>query len=81
MLTQPPPTLRRRIRAAYDRFGYRTFMFTGSMYLAAASLIGFETAALLLSYVTMAPIAVPLTLAAIALIAVLRRRARRRRAR
>ncbi len=76
----PRPSLRQRIRAAYDRFGYHTFMITATIYVAAEALIGFESVALLLSYVTMAPIAVPLTLAAIALVAVIRGRVRRTRA-
>ena len=79
MPTESRPTLRQRIRAAYDRFGYLTFMFTATVYLAAETLVGFESVALLLSYITMAPIAVPLTLAAIALVAVIRGRLRRAR--
>ncbi len=77
--THPRPTLRQRVRAAYDRVGYHTFMITATVYVAAETLIGFESVALLLSYVTMAPIAVPVTLAAIALVAVIRGRLRRAR--
>ncbi len=77
------PTVRRRIarriRSLYDRAGYLAFQASGAMYIAAASFVGWETLAVLLSYATMAPIAVPLTVAGIAVLAVVRRRIRTRR--
>ena len=66
-----------RLRALYFWLGYRVFTTMASMYVAAASLIGFETLALLLGYATMSPIAVPVMIAGIALWAVIRRRLRR----
>lgn len=65
-----------RLRALYSWLGYRVFTTMASVYITAASLIGFETLALLLGYATMSPIAVPITIAAIALWAVIRRRLR-----
>lgn len=77
------PTVRRRlgrrIRSLYDRAGYLAFQASVAMYIAAASFVGWETLAVLLSYATMAPIAVPLTVAGIAVLAVVRRRIRARR--
>lgn len=67
-----------RIRALFSRLGYHVFMAMGSMYIAAASVIGFETLALLLGYATMSPIAIPVMIAGIALWAVIRRRLRGR---
>ena len=67
-----------RLRALYFWLGYRVFTSMASMYVAAASLIGFETLALLLGYATMSPIAVPVMIAGIALWAVIRRRLHRR---
>ncbi|CAN5363682.1 hypothetical protein BH10ACT7_BH10ACT7_16170 [soil metagenome] len=55
-----------RIRQWYAELGYRTFMFTASAYITAASLIGFETAAFILGYVTIWPIGAPLLLIGIA---------------
>jgi len=63
-----------RLRALYFWLGYRVFTSMASMYVAAASLIGFETLALLLGYATMSPVAVPIMIAGIALWAVIRRR-------
>ena len=63
-----------RLRALYFWLGYRVFTSMASMYVAAASLIGFETLALLLGYATMSPVAVPIVIAGIALWAVIRRR-------
>lgn len=81
MLT-PRPTVRARlgthIRSAYDALGYRVFQVSGAMYIAAASFIGWEALAVLISYATMAPIAVPLTVAGIAVLALVRRVLRRR---
>lgn len=65
-----------RLRALYFWFGYRVFTTMASIYITAASLIGFETLALLLGYATMAPIAVPVMIAGIALWAVIRHRLR-----
>jgi len=67
-----------RLRALFSFLGYRVFMAMGSMYVVAASVIGFETLALLLGYATMAPIAVPVMIAGIALWAVIRGRLNRR---
>ena len=67
-----------RLRALYFWLGYRVFTTMASMYVAAASIIGFETLALLLGYATMSPIAVPVMIAGIALWAVIRCRLRRR---
>jgi len=67
-----------RLRALYHWLGYRVFTTMGSMYVAAASLIGFETLALLLGYAAMAPVAVPVIIAGIALWAVIRHRLRGR---
>ena len=67
-----------RLRALFHWLGYHVFMTMGSMYVAAASLIGFETLALLLGYATMAPVAVPVMIAGIALWAVIRHRLRRK---
>jgi len=66
-----------RLRALLSLLGYHVFMAMGSMYVLAASVIGFETLALLLGYATMAPIGVPFTIAGIALWAIVRRRVRR----
>ena len=68
-----------RIRQWYAELGYRTFMFTVSAYVTAASLIGFETVAIILGYVTMAPIGAPLLLIAIAGWVLVRRAIARRR--
>ena len=65
------------LRALYFWLGYRVFTSMASMYVAAASLIGFETLALLLGYATMSPVAVPIVIAGIALWAVIRRRLHR----
>ena len=67
-----------RLRALFHQFGYHVFMTMGSMYVVAASLIGFEGLALLLGYATMAPVTVPVIIAGIALWAVIRRRLRRK---
>jgi len=66
-----------RLRALFTLLGYRVFMTMGSMYVLAASVIGFETLALLLGYATMAPIAVPFVIAGIAFWAIVRRRGRK----
>ena len=66
-----------RLRALYFWLGYRVFTTMAAIYITAASLIGFETLALLLGYATMSPIAVPILIAGIALWAVIRRRLRR----
>lgn len=68
-----------RIRQWYAELGYRTFMFTASAYITAASLIGFETAAIILGYVTIWPIGAPLLLIGIAGWVLVRRAVSRRR--
>jgi hypothetical protein len=65
-----------RLSALYVWLGYRVFTTMAAIYITAASLVGFETLALLLGYATMSPIAVPVMIAGIALWAVIRRRVR-----
>jgi len=67
-----------RLRAAIDFLNYRGFMLYSSIYLGAASVIGFETLAILLGYSTIWPVGIPATLACIALYAIVRRRLHRR---
>ena len=57
-------TQRCTTRQRFTLLGYRVFMTMGSMYVLAASVIGFETLALLLGFATMAPIAVPFVMPA-----------------
>ena len=64
----------KRIRNFYNWLGYQTFMVTATMYLAAASLIGFETLAVLVGYATIWPVGIPFMLVAIGVYAVIRRR-------
>jgi Na+/proline symporter len=69
-----------RLRSAMDYLNYRGFMLFGSIYLGAASLIGFEALAVLLGYATIWPVGIPFLLACIAVWAVVRRRTRGRSA-
>lgn len=55
-----------RIRQWFAELGYRSFMFTASAYVTAASLIGFETVAIILGYATIWPVGAPLLLIGIA---------------
>ena len=68
----------KRLKRFIDYLNYRGFMLFGSIYLGAASLIGFESLALLLGYATIWPVGIPVLLACIAVYAVVRRRLRRR---
>ena len=61
-------------RKLIDRINYHSFMFVGTTYVAAGSLIGFEALAVLLGYATILPVAVPMTAIAIGLYALIRRR-------
>ena len=63
-----------KIRHFYDWLGYQTFMVTATMYLAAASLIGFETLAVLIGYATIWPVGIPFAIVAIGVYAVVKRR-------
>jgi len=62
------------LRKLIDRINYHSFMFVGTTYVAAASLIGFETLAVLLGYATIWPVGVPLIAVGIGLYALLKRR-------
>ena len=62
------------LRGLIDRINYHSFMFVGTTYVAAASLIGFETLAVLLGYATIWPVGVPLIAVGIGLYALLKRR-------
>ena len=62
------------LRRLIDRISYHSFMFVGTTYVAAASLIGFETLAVLLGYATIWPVGVPLIAVGIGLYALLKRR-------
>jgi len=64
----------KRIRNFYNWLGYQTFMATATMYVAAASLIGFETLTVLVGYATIWPVGIPFMLVAIGVYAVIRRR-------
>ena len=68
-----------RVASFFTQLGYRSFMLTGQMYLATASLIGFETLAVIVGYGTVWPVGVPLVIACIAIYAVVKRRVVRRR--
>jgi hypothetical protein len=62
----------------YDRLGYHLFRLSGWTYLAAGSLVGFETLAVIVGYATIWPVGVPVAIAGIAVYAALRRTRRRR---
>jgi len=57
-----------------DRINYHGFMFVGTTYVAAGSLIGFEALAVLLGYATIWPVGVPLIAVGIGLYALIRRK-------
>ena len=63
----------KRIRTLIDYLNYRGFMLVGTTYLTAASLIGFETLAVILGYATIWPVGAPLLVAGIAVWVVVRR--------
>jgi hypothetical protein len=65
--------------AWHERLGYQFFRLSGWTYVAAGSLVGFETLAVLVGYATIWPVGVPVAIAGIAVYAVLRRRIQRRR--
>jgi len=56
-----------RIRSFFTYLSYRSFLAVGSMYVAAASLIGFEMLAVILGYATIWPVGAPLAVIAIGL--------------
>ena len=62
------------LRKLIDRINYHGFMFVGTTYVAAGSLIGFEALAVLLGYATIWPVGVPLFAMGIGLYALLRRK-------
>jgi hypothetical protein len=64
------------LRKLIDRINYHSFMFVGTTYVAAASLIGFETLAVLLGYATIWPVGAPLLVVGIGVYALLRRKRR-----
>ena len=70
----------KRITRFIDYLNYRGFMLVGTTYLTAASLIGFETLAVILGYATIWPVGAPLLVAGIAGWVVVRRWLSRRRA-
>jgi hypothetical protein len=65
-----------RLGRAIDRLEFRMYEWSGTLFIAAGSLVGFETLALLLSYLTMSPVAIPLMIAAVGVFAVVRSRIR-----
>lgn len=69
-----------RIRTFLSLLGYRSFVAMGSMYVAAASLIGFEMLAVILGYATIWPVGAPLLAVAIGVYAIIRRALSNRRA-
>ena len=62
------------LKRLIDRINYHSFMFVGTTYVAAGSLIGFEALAVLLGYATIWPVGVPLIAVGIGLYALLRRK-------
>ena len=62
------------LRKLIDRINYHSFMFVGTTYVAAGSLIGFEALAVLLGYATIWPVGVPLIAVGIGLYALIRRK-------
>ena len=64
------------LRKLIDRINYHGFMFVGTTYVAAGSLIGFEALAVLLGYATIWPVAVPMTAVVIGVYALIRRKRR-----
>jgi Na+/proline symporter len=62
------------LRRLIDRINYHGFMLVGTTYVAAASLIGFETLAVLLGYATIWPVGIPLIAMGIGAYALVRRR-------
>jgi hypothetical protein len=62
----------------YDRLGYHVFRISGWTYLAAGSLLGFETLAVIVGYATIWPVGIPVAIAGIAVYAAVRRRIQRR---
>jgi len=63
----------KRVRTFIDYLNYRGFMLVGTTYLTAASLIGFETLAVILGYATIWPVGAPLLVVGIAGWVVVRR--------
>lgn len=74
-----PRRLGDRIRGAGIALNFRLFTATAGMYVAAGSLIGFESVALLLGYAALWPVAIPVLIAVIVAIGTLVRRVRKRR--
>ena len=63
-------------RKLIDRINYHSFMFVGTTYVAAGSLIGFEALAVLLGYATIWPVGVPLVAIGIGIYALIRSKRR-----
>ncbi len=66
------------LRRLIDRINYHGFMLVGTTYVAAASLIGFETLAVLIGYATIWPVGAPLLAVGIGVYVIVRRRLRKR---
>jgi hypothetical protein len=68
-----------RIPAWFEYLGYPSFMAVGSIYVAAASLIGFDMLAVMIGYATIWPVGAPIAIVAVGIYAIVRRRLRERR--
>lgn len=66
---------------ARDAIEFRLWHATGTLYVAAGSLIGFEALVALFGYLTIWPVGIPATILAIGLYALVRARLRERRRR
>jgi len=66
-----------RLRALIDRFNYASFMLVGNLYVAAASLIGFEMLIVILGYTTVWPLGAPLAVVGIGAYVLIRRALRK----
>ena len=60
-----------------DAVNFRAWQLTGTLYVAAAGLVGFEALIALLGYLTIWPVGIPFTILAIGIYALVRERLRR----
>ena len=65
-----------KIRQALERLYLASGMWVAYAYTGAASLIGFEALTVLIGYSTAAPVGIPLTIAALAVVYVVKKRLR-----
>jgi len=67
----------KRLRALVDYLNYKSFMLVGTLYVAAASLIGFEMLVVILGYAAVWPVGAPLLIVVIGGYVLVRRWMRR----